>query len=132
MAVGDVAGAVNSVGGSLGVAGFSGLSEPGYNGGRAVGEGVAGGGGVLWVTGGVARCSLNPRLMAGIPPGWSALRDERRIDMSLSRSRKSKSLGASRFGEAREKLHRGLVQPRRDLRSGQGKSSPKASKPRHD
>ena len=35
-------------------------------------------------------------------------------------------------GEAREKLRCGLVQPRLALRSGQGKSSPKASNPRHD
>ena len=44
---------------------------------------------------------------------------------------RSKSLGASRFGEAREKLHRGLVQPRLALRSGQGKYSSKASNSSH-
>jgi len=45
---------------------------------------------------------------------------------------RSQSPGPSRFGGWGEKSHRGLVQPRLDLRSGQGKSSPRASKPRHD
>ncbi len=31
------------------------------------------GGGVLWDAGGVARASLNPRPMAGIPRGWGML-----------------------------------------------------------
>jgi hypothetical protein len=39
-----------------------------------------------WISGGVARGLLNPRLVAGIPPGWTALRDERIIDLSLSRA----------------------------------------------
>ena len=47
-------------------------------------------------------------------------------------AQQSQSQGANHFGEAREKLHRGFDQPRLALRSGQGKSSPKASKPRHD
>ena len=47
-------------------------------------------------------------------------------------AQKSQSPGASRFGEAREKLHRRLVQPRLALRSWQGRSSPKASNPSHD
>ena len=31
---------------------------------------LPGSGAFGWISGGVARCSLNPRLIAGIPPGW--------------------------------------------------------------
>ena len=46
-------------------------------------------------------------------------------------ARKSKSSRASRFGEACPEVHRGLVQPRVALRSGQGKYSSKASNSSH-
>jgi len=59
-----------------------------------------------WIFGGVA--SINPRLVAGIPPGWTALGGERTIDLSLSRV-----LSLSRASLSRCKmLAVGSIQPK--------------------